>query len=555
MTFIPTVLSKTDNNNSSIGSSTTVFPFTGTYTSTLGFNTIQVNITPVTSNAISSCILKIYFSWDSTNTSYIISDTFTSGNNFNKKYNILDSYYKLVITSCNTPIIISTRLSTDTLTPESNSLNSFDNNQEYKLDAFGKLRVSEPNTILDLRFPVGISGNTGSFNFLSNNQQICATSVTGATGVYNNAKLVASVSGVNKYYISQSRNYCVYQPGKSLLFLGTGVLNANTNTTYIYTRIGYFDNNVPISTVPTVKNGMYFEYSNSVISVNYCNNSSNTSITQTNWNIDTMDGSGSSGFNLDFTKAQLFVIDMEWLSVGRVRYGFYIYGKIVYCHQITNINSLTGPYTTEINLPVCYSIHSGTTGGTGSLTQICSSVISEGGYEPIGKAFSINSNGVAIPKTNFNEIVILSLRGGSNVGNYNHQNIIPKSIYILDSANSSNNVFLFKIRIFRDGNVPLASMTWTDIDSPSYSSVTQYSITGSTSTVIPDSSIIVEEGLFSGKTSISVNDLSSVFTNNILQITSNISNTSDILCLTCTLLNTATSDSTIFATISWNEYY
>ena len=48
MTFIPTVLSKTDNNNSSIGGSTSVFPFNGTYTSTLGFNTIQLNITPVT---------------------------------------------------------------------------------------------------------------------------------------------------------------------------------------------------------------------------------------------------------------------------------------------------------------------------------------------------------------------------------------------------------------------------------------------------------------------------------------------------------------------------
>jgi len=548
MTFIPTVLSKTDNNNSSIGASTSVFPFNGTYTSTLGFNTIQINITSVTSNAISSCILKIYFSSNSVDTSYTISDTFTSGNNFNKKYNILDSYYKLEITSCNTPIIISTRLSTDTLTPESNSLNSFDNNQEYKLDAFGKLRVSEPNTILDLRFPIGLTGNTGSFNFLSNNQQICATGNVGATGVYNNAKLVASVSGANKYYISQSRNYCVYQPGKSLLFMGTAVLNANTNTTYVYTRIGYFDNNVPISTVPTIKNGMYFEYSNSVISVNYCNNGSNTSITQTSWNIDTMNGSGSSGFNLDFTKAQLFVIDMEWLSVGRVRYGFYIYGKIVYCHQITNINSLTGPYTTEINLPVCYSIHTGTTGGTGSLTQICSTVISEGGYQPIGKAFGINSSGVDISSTN-TETVILSLRGGSTQGNYNHQNIIPKSIDILDSSN--NNVILYKIRIYRDGNVPLSGMSWNDIDGPSYSSVTQYSTNGSTFS--PDGSIIVNEGLFSGKSSISVNDLSSVFTNNILQITSNISNVSDILCLTSTILSG--NNATIYATINWNEYY
>lgn len=94
-------------------------------------------------------------------------------------------------------------------------------------------------------------------------------------------------------------------------------------------------------------------------------------------------------------------------------------------------------------------------------------------------------------------------------------------------------------------------MSWIDIDSPSYSSVTQYSTT--TGTVSTDSSIIVNEGLFSGKSSVSINDLSSVFTNNILQITSNISNVSDILCLTSTMLSGT--NATIFATINWNEYY
>jgi hypothetical protein len=112
-----------------------------------------------------------------------------------------------------------------------------------------------------------------------------------------------------------------------------------------------------------------------------------------------MNGSGSSGIYLDFTKAQLFVIDMEWLSVGRVRFGFYIYGKILYCHQLTNINVLTGSYITQINLPICYSIHSSGT-GTGSITQICSTVISEGGYETVGKPFSVNNTtGISLAST------------------------------------------------------------------------------------------------------------------------------------------------------------
>ena len=265
-----------------------------------------------------------------------------------------------------------------------------------------------------------------------------------------------------------------------------------------------------------------------------------------------MDGTGSSGIYLDFKKAQLFVIDMEWLSVGRVRFGFYIYGKIVYCHQLTNINTLTGPYTTEINLPVCYSIHSNSAGNTGSITQICSTVISEGGYQPTGKPFTIGVTG-GVGSVSGSEKVILSLRGGSTRGNYNHQNIIPRTIDILDGAGGTPAIVLYRLRMYRDGNYPITSpiMTWIDVDSPSYSSVSQYSL-DTNGTFNADGSIIVEEGLFSGKTSISFADLTSVFTSNLLQISSNISGTSDVLALTC---QTFSGTATVYATISWNEYY
>ena len=550
MTFIPSVLSKTDNNNSSTNETTSFT--TGVYTSTTGFNTLQINITPspTTINNI-NCNITIEFSPNSSTVSYTITDNFSSGNIFNKKYNIFDAYYKVSISSSAT-VIFSSRLCTDSLTPENNSVSAFDNNNEYKIDAFGKLRVTQPYTLLDLKFPIGPTGNTGSFSFLSNTQQICSAMNTGATGVYKDAKLVASVSGVNSYYMSQSRTYSVYQAGKSLLFMGSALLDGGSNGANVYTRIGYFDNYTPISTVPLVKNGMYFEYNNGSISVNYSNNGTITPTLQTSWNIDKMNGSGSSGIYLDFKKAQLFVIDMEWLSIGRVRFGFYIYGKIVYCHQLTNINTLTGPYTTEINLPVCYSIHSGLTGGTGSITQICSTVISEGGYQPTGKPFTIGVTGGVGSVGSGTEKVILSLRGGSTRGNYNHQNIIPRTIDILDS-NSSPGVVLYRLRMYRDGNYPITSptMTWIDVDSPSYSSVSQYSL-DTTGTFNADGSIIVEEGLFSGKTSISFADLTSVFTSSLLQITSNISGTSDVLALTC---QTFSGTATVYGTISWNEYY
>lgn len=104
-----------------------------------------------------------------------------------------------------------------------------------------------------------------------------------------------------------------------------------------------------------------------------------------------MDGTGISSISLNFTKAQLFVINFEWLSVGRIRFGFYLFGKINYCHQNTNLNLLTAPYMLSQNLPIRYEIIT-TYGETGSLVQICSTVISEGGYTPIGRSFSAGTN-------------------------------------------------------------------------------------------------------------------------------------------------------------------
>jgi len=122
------------------------------------------------------------------------------------------------------------------------------------------------------------------------------------------------------------------------------------NTSGITTRIGYFDNS----------NGLFFQYdtSSSTISVVLRNTTTDTPIPQSSWNIDKMDGTGVSGITLNFTKAQLFVIDFEWLSVGRIRFGFYIFGRINYCHQITNLNELTNPYMLSPNLPSRYEISS-----------------------------------------------------------------------------------------------------------------------------------------------------------------------------------------------------
>ena len=354
-----------------------------------------------------------------------------------------------------------------------------------------------------------------------NNSELITTGYTGTAGYTGSFGYTGSINNIyvsgNGTFTSQSRRYCNYQPGKSLLFMASGVLNAGytglPNGNGVKSRIGYFDDN----------NGTYFEYDNGLgyATIYLKNNGTlSTSVPQSDWNIDRMQGYGSSGLNLDWSKAQLFVIDLEWLGVGRVRYGFYANGKINYCHQLTNINALTSPYMQTANLPIRYQIQ-GTTSVQGSLTQICSTVISEGGYNPIGRPFSVPLTGKTIPAS---ETPIFSLRADTSSSNYKHQNIIPNELQFLTTGTNDNLVY----RIYYYPAPASPGITgWVNVDS-TYS-ISQYS--SATAGFTGSGGILVNSGFAAGKSSTSLNNLSDIFTG-LIDITSNINNVSDVITVT-----------------------
>lgn len=584
MTFTPQVLTQTDNNNSTTSLVTT---FNGTSTITTGFNTI---ILTIQSNADSSAGgIQIQFSDDNSAwvTPYV--DTYFSSNIFTKTYLIIKKYYRINYSSSELPanFFITSRLSTDldSSITQNTSITVFDNNVENTLDAFGKLRVTNPSTLLDIRFP----GQTdGSFNFLKNNLQICDASgvSTGPaiTRTYGNSKLIIQMpftGASSKYFISQSRTYSVYQPGKSLLIMATGVFdpaggNGNINTfrtslansgDTISSRIGYYDFSASSlsSNIPVVKNGIFFQinYNNiggvqtRTLSFNIQNDTL-TQATQSFWNIDKMDGTGPSGLNLNFTNSQLLVMDMEWLGVGRVRFGFYAYGRIQYCHQILNLNSLIQPYTNSINLPICYSL-CGTSAGstfTGNLTQICSTVISEGGYNPSGKPFNILSSSTNITNNvpANAETPILFLRGGTS--NYYHQKIIPSGLAMI--CTDSANLILFRLLLFQDG-LSLASSgnvtpSWLQVNS---NSVAQYAnaYTGG-GTFSSSNAILLDSGYFYGRGTSTFASLNDIFNSIILQLNSNINNVADILVVSATFITPAVgTNANVYSSLTWQEIY
>jgi hypothetical protein len=95
-----------------------------------------------------------------------------------------------------------------------------------------------------------------------------------------------------------------------------------------------------------------------------------TKIPQSQWNLDTMDGKGPSGYKLDLTKMQMFYIDYSWYGAGFVRWGLRgSNGDVMYVHKMANNNINAEAYMRSGNLPGRYE-----TGTIPPITVINSSV-------------------------------------------------------------------------------------------------------------------------------------------------------------------------------------
>jgi hypothetical protein len=176
-------------------------------------------------------------------------------------------------------------------------------------------------------------------------------------------------------------------------------------------RIGYFGTN----------NGIYLEQSGNTISFVersiVTGNVVETRVAQADWNKDNLLGAvaGSpSQRTLDMAKAQILWTDIEWLGLGTVRCGFVIDGQLIHCHSFHHANYITSTYIQTASLPIRYEIfNTGTTSSNSTLKQICSSVISEGGYELRGQQESVGTP-VQLPKdlggTPGVDIPVVSLR-------------------------------------------------------------------------------------------------------------------------------------------------
>jgi len=236
------------------------------------------------------------------------------------------------------------------------------------LDAFGRLRVSEPFTLFD-----------SSHRYSDNNLWSTGTTGTAAATFSADEGLVNLTVGSanNDEVLRETTKVFAYQPGKSLLVMNTFVMGPAKAG--LRQRVGYYG----------AANGFYIEREGS--SAYFVERSSvtgvvtNTQVAQANWNQDTLDGTGPSGITLDLSKSQILYMDIEWLGLGTARRGFIIDGVFVPAHNFNHANLTTTTYITTASLPLRYEMkNTAATTGASTLKQVCSTVISEGGFALTG---------------------------------------------------------------------------------------------------------------------------------------------------------------------------
>lgn len=234
------------------------------------------------------------------------------------------------------------------------------------LDAFSRLRVSNPHTLFDSTFQYDL-------------QPLLYHAITATGGtIAHDAALVSAALAVTgtsgSSAILQTKSYHRYIPAKSQLLAITQVVGAAVEN--VTKRIGYFD----------AANGIFLEQAGTVDVALVRRTSTSGSpvdnrVAQDDWNLDTFDGNGPSGITLDLSKSSILIVDLQWLGMGRVRAGFDIDGIVYYAHEFKHANNLAVPYMQTANLPIRWEVASTAASAGATMLATCASVISEGGDE------------------------------------------------------------------------------------------------------------------------------------------------------------------------------
>ena len=190
---------------------------------------------------------------------------------------------------------------------------------------------------------------------------------TATSTIHDSAYVAMVVAGGSDRVVRQSYEYISCIPGSTHYAVFDGVLSTSVSpSSDITTRFGLFDDKDD-KTVDSGGNGVFVQYSGGVFSLGVRSSTqgseqTDTIVTQANFNMDVLDGTGLQNILFDANKSHTFLI--EFLSSVCVRFGLLDKGTPVYIHKFI----FTGvvPAFKSQALPMRFEIENTAANGTDS---------------------------------------------------------------------------------------------------------------------------------------------------------------------------------------------
>jgi hypothetical protein len=342
----------------------------------------------------------------------------------------------------------------------------FNNEIKYSdsaiLDAFGRLRVSQVTSLLDIKHVTG--KNPLTVNEVTNGT---------ATSIFNkeNARIRMSTSANNDYVIRQTKGHAIYQAGKGQLFEAS--FSNFAIETNVIKRVGAFVSSTA-ATYDTVFDGFFLESNGVTNEISFKINKSGTttySSATSDWSSDEYDVN-----DIDWTKTQLMFVDYQWLGVGRLRFGLNISGQTIYFGESNHANNSDTVYMSNPSQPIRYEIKQ-FGAGSGYFDMICSQISSEGALNELYFTTALIHSATTTMSTSGQKYPYIGYRLKPDI-----QGIVSQ-IDKFSILNTSNDNYFITVEF----NPTLStSVTWIDLpDSPF-----QYALANGTPTITANGFII-----------------------------------------------------------------
>jgi len=212
------------------------------------------------------------------------------------------------------------------------------------ISIFGDRVISERLDAVSIQFEYGVS----SYDVAS------STGQTGLVQSFTSMAIVSTGIGQSATAKISSLQSVPYYPGHDTYVFFTAVFfqgGAANSTQWI----GIFSTQV--GGVMSETDGAAVGYSGTNFSVLFRQNSVDTIITQTNFNVDELNGTGPSGYTINPTKINVFRIAFGWLGAAPIQYQILTpQGTWQTFHQILLNNTTNQPTFLNPNLPITMAV-------------------------------------------------------------------------------------------------------------------------------------------------------------------------------------------------------